>query len=182
MHYTSTIIMTMKYKYSMLAVLIMALAACNQGNEKKKEVVSDTAATNEMHVEEGMKIFARMQADKIATSKDSVMLTFSVYNPTDSVQQFCKWHTPFEPLMSKYLDIKDENGNEASYKGAMAKRVSPPPADSYVKVSPKETLSTKTDLLLGYDLKQGHTYTLTYNSENMSGLVARDTVSFEYKK
>ena len=64
----------------------------------------------------------------------------------------------------------------------MAKRIMPPPADSYAKVAPKETLSTKIDLLLGYDLKTGNTYTVIYAAEGISGLVVRDTVSFSYKK
>ncbi|MEJ2882480.1 protease [Pedobacter sp. GR22-6] len=171
----------MKYKFTVLLLLLVIFAACNQSNENK-EVLSDTATTNAVHLEEGTQLLARMQADKLIRGKDSVMLTFNVYNPADSVQQFCKWHTPFEPLMSKYLEIRDQKGREPDYKGPMAKRIMPPPADSYVKVAPKETLSTKIDLLLGYDLKTGNTYTVIYAAEGISGLVVRDTVSFSYKK
>lgn len=172
----------MKNKHLIFAAVLLVFAACNEPKKENKEVVSDTATANEVHIENGGKIFARMQADKVVKGTDSVMLTFSVYNPADSVQEFCKWHTPFEPLMSKYLDIKNEKGEEAAYKGAMAKRMMPPPADSYLKVNPKETLSTKVDLLVGYDLKAGNKYTITYAGENMSGLSVRDTVSFVYEK
>lgn len=112
---------------------------------------------------------------------DSVLLTFTVYNNSDSVQQFCKWHTPFEPWMSKYLDIKAENGDEAPYQGAMAKRVMPPPADSYIKVNPKDSLSVTVDVLKGYKLDKASKYSIIYNGQNMSGLIVKDSVSFIYK-
>ncbi len=172
----------MKKKYWIFSVAILAFFACNEPKKGNTEAVSDTATANEVHIENRGKIFARMQTDKVIKGTDSVMLTFSVYNPADSVQEFCKWHTPFEPLISKYLDIKNEKGEEVAYKGAMAKRMMPAPADSYVKVNPKETLSTKVDLLLGYDLKTGNKYTIVYAGENMSGLSVRDTVSFVYEK
>jgi hypothetical protein len=112
---------------------------------------------------------------------DPLELKFIVHNKADTAQQFCKWHTPFEPLMSKYLDVKDENGVEVDYRGAMAKRIMPPPADSYIKVASKDSLVTMIDLLKGYALSKPSKYTITYSGQNMSGLVVRDSVSFVYR-
>lgn len=107
-------------------------------------------------------------------------LKFTVFNRTDRVQQFCKWHTPFEPLMSKYLNVIDEHGEEMPYHGAMAKRIMPPPADSYIKVKSKDILSVDVDLLKAFEIKKTGKYTITYVGENMSGLVVKDSVSFLY--
>jgi hypothetical protein len=105
-------------------------------------------------------------------------MTFTVYNPTDSVMKFCKWHTPFEPLMSKYLDIVSDTDGEVNYLGPMAKRIMPPPADSYLSVSPSDSILVKVDLKKGYDLTKPGTYTIKYNSGGISGLVVHDSVIF----
>jgi hypothetical protein len=82
--------------------------------------------------------------------------------------------------MSKYFDIKDENGNEVLYKGPMAKRIMPPPADSYLVVKPKDILSSEVDLLKAYQLEAEKKYTVSYNSSGMSGIKATNTVTFRY--
>lgn len=113
---------------------------------------------------------------------EPVQLNFTVYNQADSVQQFCKWHTPFEPLMSKYLEVKDANGTEVSYQGAMAKRMMPPPLSSYLKVNPKDSMTINVDLLKAYAISKPSTYSIKYVGENMSGVAAKDSVTFVYVK
>jgi len=127
-------------------------------------------------------LFATLRIKNNIKAGDSVKLTFTVYNPTDSVKQFCKWHTPFEPLMSKYLEIKDTNGEEASYKGPMAKRMMPPPASSYQKINPGDSLSIAVDLLKGYAIQKPAQYSISYTGQGMSGLVVKDSVVFVYAK
>jgi len=96
--------------------------------------------------------------------------------------QFCKWHTPFEPLMSKYLDVTDENGTEVDYKGAMAKRMMPPPASSYIEVKSGDSLAVTVDVLKAYAITKPAKYTIKYSGQNMSGLVVKDSVVFNYTK
>jgi len=84
--------------------------------------------------------------------------------------------------MSKYLDVKAENGEEVSYKGPMAKRMMPPPASSYMAVNPKDSASTTVDLLKAYDITKPAKYTITYVGQNMSGLIVKDSISFVYAK
>jgi hypothetical protein len=109
------------------------------------------------------------------------VLKFVVKNQSDTVATFCKWHTPFEPLMSKYLDIKNTEGEEVDYKGAMAKRIMPPPADSYLSIKPGDSLSVDVELLKGYAIEKAGTYTIKYSGGNMSGLVVKDSLMFTYK-
>jgi hypothetical protein len=160
-----------------LSAAILLLSACshralNAENNVNTDVSSSRSA---------QPIFATMQLpqDSIKTG-DKVILKFTVYNTADTVQQFCKWHTPFEPLMSKYLDVTSADGEEANYLGAMAKRIMPPPADSYVKLNPGDSLSVDVDVLKAYAMKRPAQYIIRYNSSNISGLVVKDSVKFVY--
>jgi len=174
----------MKHIFPTLLVSAMVISACSStthttaNNSTKTDSVSAPAGDQSMP----KALFATMKIQNNIKMGDSVKLKFTVYNPTDSTQQFCKWHTPFEPLMSKYLDVKAENGEEAAYKGPMAKRIMPPPADSYIKVKAGDSLSVNVDVLKAYALKDPAKYSITYNSEAMSGLVVKDSVVFVYVK
>lgn len=102
-------------------------------------------------------------------SADSVMLSFVIHNYSDTVQRFCKWNTPFEPLLGKYLSVVDEAGTEAEYRGAMARRVMPPPAESYIEVNPHDSVSASFNLAKGYAIEPG-SYTIKYIASGLSGL------------
>ena len=156
----------MKNLFFILAVVI--LASCSQSTRK-----TDTKAST---------LYAKMTITPNIAVTDSILMRFTVYNDADSVQQFCKWHTPFEPLLSKYLDITNESGEEANYQGAMAKRMMPPPADSYLKVQPNDSLSIVVNVSKGYNITKPSTYNVKYNAQNMSGLIVKDSVNFKYGK
>lgn len=127
-------------------------------------------------------LFAVMQIKDTIKIGEAVELDFRVYNRTDSIKKFLKWQTPFEPLLSKYLDIKDEQGEELNYKGAMAKRMMPPLAAAYIMLNPKDSLSVKVDILKGYQLTKPGKYTITYTSEGVSGLKVSRAVTFVYRR
>lgn len=164
----------MKKMIPILSAAVLLLSACSQNTR-----TTNTAATTPVVEKE---FFARMYTDKHIKEGDTVKLKFTVYNHTGSVKQFCKWHTPFEPLMSKYLDVKDESGTEVDYQGPMAKRMMPPPADSYLKLNPGDSLSVDVDVLKAYPIKKAGKYSIVYSGQNMSGLVVKDSVVFEYGK
>lgn len=168
------------YKLLSFAALL-ALAACNvnsktTGNKTDSLQHTDTAKTT------GNALYVNMQIKDTINVGDSVLLKFTVHNPADSAQQFCKWHTPFEPPLSKYLEVKNDAGAEANYRGAMAKRIMPPPASSYLKVNPKDSITATADLLKAFDISTPGKYTVTYVGQNMSGLVSNQTLSFVYLK
>lgn len=178
----------MKSYQLLTAAALLAMASCNV---KSKTTTNNTAAGNtkadsaiqsDITKPVDKALFVTMQISKSIAAGDSVLLKFTVHNPENSAQQFCKWHTPFEPLMSKYLEIKDETGTEADYRGPMAKRIMPPPASSYIKVNPGDSLSTTVNLLKGFAIIKPGKYTVTYVGQNMSGLFSDQSVSFEYVK
>jgi hypothetical protein len=161
----------LKLKFIIPAVLIL-LAGCSP---KVQNASSNIPSKNQ-----GDSLYLVLGIKDIIKTGEKVSLKFTVHNDQSTEKSFCKWHTPFEPLMSKYLDIKDENGNEVLYKGPMAKRIMPPPADSYLVVKPKDILSSEVDLLKAYQLEAEKKYTVSYNSSGMSGIKATNTVTFRY--
>jgi len=164
--------------------VILALSSCgmsNNGTQNSTDAANSSAtAVVDSTTEKGL--FAKMSVKDTVKAGELIELKFTVYNNADTTQHFCKWHTPFEPLISKYLDVKSASGEEVNYKGAMAKRVMPPPADSYMAVNPKDSLSTTIDILKGYDITKPAKYTITYVGQNMSGLLVKDSISFVYTK
>lgn len=99
-----------------------------------------------------------------------VMLHFTVHNSTAKELSFCKWHTPFEGFMDAFLHIEGSNGTEAQYRGIMAKRIMPPPADAYIKVPAGDSVSVDIDLLKGYAVTAPGKYTVRYQAGGVSGL------------
>ena len=171
----------MKNYKLILPVALLALSACSQNTMKtdNAEAKTDSTTASEQVTEKGL--YAKMYIQENIKAGDTVALRFTVFNPADTAQQFCKWHTPFEPLISKYLDITDEKGEEVAYKGAMAKRIMPPPASAYLKVNAGDSLSVSVDLLKGYAISKPAKYKVVYVGQNMSGLIVKDSVYFNYK-
>lgn len=162
--------------YLPIALFLFATASCGTQNNQTNETPAPTKDTTAKK-----DLYATMSIKDTIRTGDSVLLKFTVYNPTDSAKKFLKWQTPFEPLLSKYLDIKDERGKEVGYIGAMAKRMMPPPAEAYITLNSKDSLATNVDLLKGYAINKAGKYTIEYTSENISGLKANKIVSFIYK-
>ena len=163
------------------ALVALAVVGCSP-SATTTDQKSLTDSTNLVTVNQtDTSLTAKISLPQTVAEASPVEMTFTVYNKTDSTRTFCKWHTPFEPLMSKYLDIKNVNGEEAIYQGPMAKRMMPPPADSYVSVKPGDSLAVKVDLRNAYNIKGTGKFTVRYNAENISGLKATDSVSFTIK-
>jgi ABC-type proline/glycine betaine transport system substrate-binding protein len=169
--------------YRLLALLLFTLTACGvRPGNKTTETQTDSAKIKLDSALTESVLTADMHMKDTLKQGDSLILTFTVKNNTADSLRFCKWHTPFEPLMSKYLDVKDENGTEVNYKGAMAKRIMPPPEGSYIKVNSMDSLSTRVDLLKAYAIDKPAKYTVTYEGQNISGLVVKKSVTFVYIK
>lgn len=160
--------------------LVLALSSCGMNNNAAKNSTDTASLAVDSTAEKGL--FAKMSVKDTVKAGELVELKFTVYNNADTAQRFCKWHSPFEPFISKYLDIKSASGEEVNYKGAMAKRMMPPPASSYIAVNSKDSVSTQVDLLKGYDISKPGRYSITYVGQNMSGLVVKDSISFVYAK
>lgn len=159
----------MKILSIILSAGVLILASCSTGKQQNS-------------ASKAGQLTAKMAISPLIQSADSLQLSFTVYNQSARTQQFCKWFTPFEPPMSKYLNIKDEQGTEVEYRGAMAKRIMPPPADSYIKIKPGDSLSIKVDISKIYPLDKPGKYTVTYNAQEMSGLLVPNAVSFLFEQ
>jgi hypothetical protein len=168
--------------YQILAIALLALSSCGVKTNKTADQQADSTTSTAAPAVTGKILIARMTMKDTIKAGDSVLLKFTVKNNNADTARFCKWHTPFEPLMSKYLDIKDENGNEVNYRGAMAKRIMPPPASSYITLKANDSLSVNADLLKAYAIDKPAKYTITYNSTGISGLTVQESVSFVYIK
>jgi hypothetical protein len=112
----------MKNYQILMCAAIAALSSCSVGNHNSQTNKTDSLSAETKPDSTTKELFAEMSIPNTVKFGDSVILRFTVKNTTDSVQRFCKWHTPFEPLMSKYLDVKNDKGEEMAYQGAMAKR------------------------------------------------------------
>jgi hypothetical protein len=174
----------MKNIIPILSAAVLMLSSCSQSTRtaENDSIAVDSVTASAPDSSAAKPLFATMKINNVINAGDSVRMKFTVYNTADSVQHFCKWHTPFEPLMSKYLDVKAANGEEAQYQGAMAKRIMPPPADSYIAVKPGDSLSVDVNLTKGYAITKPGKYSVSYVGQNMSGLVVKDSVAFTYGK
>jgi hypothetical protein len=164
-----------KNLYLPVALLGLIVTSCSMHNNNAQ----GGKAVSAQPLEKQLSVL--LQVEDTLRAGSPAELTFTVYNRTDSVRKFLKWQTPFEPLMSKYLDIKNEQGEDVPYKGPMAKRLMPPPADAYLTLNPKDSLFAKVDILKGYDLAKAGKYTVTYTSEGVSGLKVSKSVTFVYQ-
>ncbi|WP_443947266.1 protease [Pedobacter sp. AW1-32] len=166
-----------------IAASAMLLAACTPNPKESagsktdsvhvSSTTADTIAKNALTV--------KIDIEPKISLGDSIMMKFTVNNPSETDKKFCKWHTPFEPPLSKYLDIVNDKGEEVQYLGAMAKRISPPPASSYINIKAGEDLSATINLGHIYKLDKAGKYTVKYNSEAVSGLLPLDSTVFEIK-
>ncbi|GAA4790628.1 hypothetical protein GCM10023231_18160 [Olivibacter ginsenosidimutans] len=137
----------------------------NQSQESREVVqkspVSTTADTS---------LVAVLRIDSIASLSDSLFMVFKVYNPSPDTLRFTQYHTPFEGFLNNFLTVTDEQGQEIPYRGAMAKRVMPPPEETYCTVAPSASDSIRFSLLKGYAITKPGLYTIEYNAGNVSGM------------
>lgn len=126
----------------------------------------------------GEGLVTEMSVPATVKTGNPVMLKFTVFNRSGKELQFCKWHTPFEGFMSSFLDIQSSNNTEVLYRGVMAKRMMPPPAEAYIKVPAGKSVSVDIDLQKGYNLTAPATYKAIYQASGMSGLEKVNEITF----
>lgn len=148
--------------------LILCIAAVTlTGCQNQKTVSSSNEVKQNDSARPTLQTHLRTIGNNFST--DSVQLSFTVINHADTVQHFCKWETPFEPFLGKYMEVLDEEGNEALFTGPMARRIMPPPIDSFIHVQPHDSVSTIYNLAKNYTIKPGK-YTVKYTGGGVSGL------------
>ncbi|RNL56441.1 protease [Pedobacter jejuensis] len=174
----------MKKLIPVLGLCAIIFAACGSSEDKKEaNAASDTTLLSEAKATKVTDpITEKMTLLGEAKLGQPINIKFSVYNNTDTVAKFCKWHTPFERLMSKYLDVAMEDHVDVNYTGAMAKRIMPPPADSYIMLKKGDSTSTNFNLNDGYAITKAGSYTIKYNATTISGIVVTDSLKITVSK
>jgi hypothetical protein len=167
----------MKNMHTIIAISSMLLASCGSStNLSEGKGKSDSTTQQSQAAAESKTITGKIALLKPVKLGEAINLHFTVVNNLDSAASFCKWHTPFEPLMSKYLDVTAEDGTAVDYQGAMAKRMMPPPASSYVKLNPKDSTAVDFDLAKAYAIRKAGKYTIKYNAAEISGVIVPDSL------
>ena len=96
-------------------------------------------------------------------------IRMEVSNPGATEVSFCRVHTPFEGLSNDIFEVRAPDGSEIPYRGPMLKRAPPGPEDWFV-VQPGRFHTAEVDLLEGYALQPGTTYTVRYRASAVSTL------------
>lgn len=171
-----------------VSLSIFSFTACQQSqnaqsanNDTTQQAQDTTAAVAEpvaADTSSASVLETVMSAPEKVKAGKPILVKFTVNNPSDKEQQFCKWHTPFEQrFLNSFFEVTDSKGEAIQYKGVMAKRIMPPPADAYVKVAPKGSVSAEIDLLTGYKIAAPGTYKVVYQGDGISGLTKVNEVT-----
>lgn len=173
----------MKTRNTALALCTLLFAACSSPKSMSDQTKTDstTNAVGDTTVSK-QAITGKMALLSEAKIGQPINIKFTVYNTAATAAKFLKWHTPFENLMSKYLDVTAADGAEANYVGPMAKRMMPPPADSYMTLKPGDSTSVDFNLVQGYAIDKTGTYTIKYNASGMSGITVEKDLQINVVK
>ena len=162
-------------------ILIVAAAFFTAGCHTQQATNQTETGTSEQVNSNTSKLTPHLGVASSTATSDSVMVSFTVANNTDKTQRFCKWETPFEPRLGKYFEVTDDKGNEAAFKGAMARRVMPPPQEAYIEIPPHDSVKTVVNLANSYTLSKAK-YTIKYTGGGVSGLDAGNAISVTLAK
>ncbi len=150
-------------QFSFLLLVSTLLPGCQ--NQKSVYIVIKA----KLNTHDSSPLETQLRAIDTNFSTGSVQLSFTVVNHADIVQYFCKWETPFDPFLGKYMLVINEQGTEARFKGPMTRRIMPPPSESYIQVQPHDCASTVYNLAKNYTIKSG-SYSVKYTGGSVSGL------------
>ena len=111
------------------------------------------------------------QAQIIATLKpvqpavgrgDSVLVTATLTNTSDTVQYLLRWRTPQQDLEAPLFEVQ-RDGQPVRYLGRRIKRAPPRPAD-YLQLAPGAALTHTVELSRFYEMSVTGNYTIRYRS------------------
>lgn len=156
----------------MMAGVMGLYAACHAPSPAASSSHETTGSSEQASkTDTAHSLYATLASVAVSPSlHDSLMIRFTVNNPTDAPLRFTTYHTPFEGFISKFLTVTDSRGHQVDYTGAMARRIMPPPENTYHTVAAGESEAVVFDLKKGYKIAHAGTYTLQYNSERISGI------------
>lgn len=170
---------TIKQPIQIIALLLV-LGLTTQCQQTGKQEAADEHASMEqvetpvLHTDSLVAVLQSVEDPQ--SLKDSIGITFTVSNLSADTLKFTQYHTPFEGFISNFIALTDSTGTAVRYIGAMAKRVSPPPAESFHSVAPGAEKSISFDLKKGYAIESPGTYTLQYIGSRVSGIASGEAI------
>lgn len=153
-----------------IIILQMTFVACNTNKPRQ----SDSAAATETVEELTSELHALKEQYRL---NDSITLKFTVHNPTRQELRFTEYGTPFEKFLGKYLIIIDENGNEVDYSGPMARRVMPPPAETYHYLGADQSETVEFSIQDVYKFTKAGNYAIQYRGERINAIKSSNVIS-----
>ncbi|TWR24409.1 hypothetical protein FPZ43_18465 [Mucilaginibacter pallidiroseus] len=111
----------------------------------------------------------------------SILLRLTVSNTGSDARRFCKLQTPFGSLPERFLEIRNERGEEVPYLGAKPGKTIPYSDENYSYLAPQTGISADIDLSKVYKFSAPGTYTIKYIGERASNICVQEPVSFIYK-
>lgn len=157
--------------------MVLLFSQCQSHNDQRRaENLADSVLEDTVHSTMADSLVAVLTMDSLVNLQDSLLLRFTVYNPTDDTLRFTEYHTPFEGFMNNFLTITHRDGHDAPYIGPMAKRVMPPVEESFHTVLPNDRLSVTIDLKGGYRFDKPGTYTIEYTGGHVSGIASGEAI------
>jgi len=107
--------------------------------------------------------------------RKGLSLSLRVTNPSEEARQFCSYHTPFEGIRNRWLEITGEGGDELPFQGKMAKRA-PPDANDFLVLQPGESRSASFDPTSAFELVPG-AYRIRFLGSGVSLLPDSESVT-----
>jgi len=112
-------------------------------------------------------LVTRISFPEKLTAGGEMKLTMQLENSTSNEYKFLKWNSPFEnTFLGDYLNIIDEKGEKVEYRGPMAKRMWPPPAEAYMTVSAGKMVESSIDISSAYPIAQPGKYIIQFEGMN----------------
>jgi hypothetical protein len=146
------------HRFLTIVLLIVSLAACAR-------VTATLTSEGQTPLPE-IELEAVLQVPDLLHSGESVMLTFTLINHSDTSLYVLKWYTPLEGLMGEIFDI-ERDGQAIPYEGILATRDTPPP-EAYVLLESGASVSAEVDLANAYDFSQAGEYRIGFRSPSIS--------------
>lgn len=144
-----------KLSFGFAIMLLLGATACSTNKTNNDQQMETKTSAS--------KLVSSLKATQDSyTLNDTISLEFTVKNPTKETIRFTQYHTPFEGMMSKFVDVKDEAGNEMNYIGAMTRRIMPPPENTYHTLAPGESKSVTFALKRGFEIIKPGVYKVNY--------------------
>jgi hypothetical protein len=113
---------------------------------------------------------------------EAVVISFLITNTSNKNIKVCKYLTPCEGFMGKFLEIKEiKNNKDVAYKGIMVKRGAPE-SDDYIEIKPSEKTECSINIKEAYPIDKEGEYTIQFKGKPANNLPDSNTIKIKISK